>query len=199
MTAHSPIGKNPAEFGVEPITKEILFAHNDIDFKDETGIDHSKFSFGLKKSLLNYMHGINFEIPLKDWFDFKIPKTTIDPNYIHDCLLEEESFIFKGNSKLIFLDKNAQVENFIKSKKGNSSEFTRLTFHLKTNIIKLELERNKAEWLMKIFSKNSTENPIKITLQQLKTQFEEHFEDFELFWFSKPMQQLKENGVILSL
>jgi NAD(P)-dependent dehydrogenase (short-subunit alcohol dehydrogenase family) len=58
---------------------------------------------------------------------------------------------------------------------------------------------NKAEWLMKVFSKNSTENPIKITLQQLKTQFEEHFEDFELFWFSKPMQQLKENGVILSL
>jgi hypothetical protein len=113
--------------------------------------------------------------------------------------LEEESFIFKGNSKLIFLDKNAQVENFIKSKKGNSSEFTRLTFHLKTNIVKLELERNKAEWLMKVFSKNSTENPIKITLQQLKTQFEEHFEDFELFWFSKPMQQLKENGVILSL
>ena len=199
LTAHSPIGKNPAEFGVEPITKEILFAHNDIDFRDETGIDHSKFSFGLKKSLLNYMHGINFEIPLNDWFDFKIPATTIHPDYIHDCLLEEENFEFKGNSKLIFLDKNAQIENFTKSKKGYSQDFTRLTFHLKTNIVKIELEKNQAEWLMKIFSENSTENIKKITLQQLKIQFEERFENFELFWFSKPMKQLKENGVILSL
>ena len=199
MTAHSPIGNNPEEFGVKPLKKEILFAHNDIDFTDETGIDHSKFSFGLKKSLFNFMHGINFDIPLKDWFDFKIPKTTIHPDYIHDCLLEEDNFIFKGNSKLIFLDKNANVEDFVKNTRAGSFEYTRLTFHLKTNIVKIELEREKADWLMKIFAENSTDNPKKITLQQLKTQYEELFEDFELFWFSKPIQQLKENGVILSL
>lgn len=199
MTAHSPIGNNPEEFGVKPLKKEILFAHNDIDFTDETGIDHSKFSFGLKKSLFNFMHGINFDLPLKDWFDFKIPKTTIHPDYIHDCLLEEENFVFKGNSKLVFLDKNANVENFVKKTRAGAFEYTRLTFHLKTNIVKIELERDQADWLMKIFAENSTDNPKKITLQQLKTHFEEQFEDFELFWFSKPIQQLKENGVILSL
>lgn len=199
MTAHSPIGNNPEEFGVKPLKKEILFAHNDIDFTDETGIDHSKFSFGLKKSLFNFMHGINFDLPLKDWFDFKIPKTTIHPDYIHDCLLEEENFVFKGNSKLVFLDKNANVENFVKKTRAGAFEYSRLTFHLKTNIVKIELERDQADWLMKIFAENSTDNPKKITLQQLKTHFEEQFEDFELFWFSKPIQQLKENGVILSL
>lgn len=199
MTAHSPIGNNPEEFGVKPLKKEILFAHNDIDFTDETGIDHSKFSFGLKKSLFNFMHGINFDLPLKDWFDFKIPKTTIHPDYIHDCLLEEENFVFKGNSKLIFLDKNANVENFVKKTRAGAFEYTRLTFHLKTNIVKIELETVQAAWLMTIFAENSTDNPKKITLQQLKTQFEETFEDFEIFWFSKPIQQLKENGVILSL
>ena len=199
MTAHSPIGNNPEEFGVKPLKKEILFAHNDIDFTDDTGIDHSKFSFGLKKSLFNFMHGINFDIPLKDWFDFKIPKTTIHPDYIHDCLLEEENFIFKGNSKLVFLDKNANVENYVKNTRAGSFEYTRLTFHLKTNIVKIELEQDQAAWLMKIFAENSTDNPKKITLQQLKMQYEELFEDFELFWFSKPIQQLKENGVILSL
>ncbi len=199
MTAHSPIGNNPEEFGVKPLKKEILFAHNDIDFTDETGIDHSKFSFGLKKSLFNFMHGINFDLPLKDWFDFKIPKTTIHPDYIHDCLLEEENFVFKGNSKLIFLDKNANVENFVKKTRAGAFQYTRLTFHLKTNIVKIELETDQARWLMKIFAENSTANPKKITLQQLKTEFEETFEDFEIFWFSKPIQQLKENGVILSL
>lgn len=199
MTAHSPVGINPEAFGVTPIKQEILFANNDIDFTDKTGIDHNKFSFGLKKSLFNYMHGINFEISLQDWFDFKIPKTTIHPDYIHDCLLDEEDFKFKGNSKIIFLTKNVIAENRVKTKKQNTYTYTRITFHLKTNIVAIDLDQDKANWLIKMFEDNSTENAKKITLQQLKTQFEENLEDFELFWFSKPIQQLKENGIILSL
>jgi len=53
--------------------------------------------------------------------------------------------------------------------------------------------------LIKIISENTFENPKRITLQQLKNSFEEYFDDFKLFWFSKPIQQLKENGIILSL
>ncbi|AZA83788.1 radical SAM protein [Chryseobacterium lactis] len=199
MTAHSPVGISPEDFGVTPIKQEILFANNDIDFKDQTGIDHNKFSFGLKKSLFNYMHGVNFEMPLQEWFDFKIPRTTIHPDYIHDCLLEDHQFTFKGNSKVVFLTKNVIAENRVKNKKKYSGTYTHLTFHLKTNIVKVELEQEKAEWLMNMLEENSIENQKKPTVQQLKTQFEENFEDFELFWFSKPMQQLKENGVILSL
>ena len=199
MTAHSPIGISPEEFGVKPKKKEILFANNDIDFIDETGIDHSKFGFGLKKSLFNYMHGINFEMPLQDWFDFKIPNTNIHPDYIHDCLLVEDDFKFKGNSKIIFLAKNPVVENFVKSKKGNSWNVSQLTFHLNTNIVKIELDQEKAQWLLNIIQENPIEKPQKTTLLQLKNNFEESFDDFELFWFSKPVQQLRENGIILSL
>jgi hypothetical protein len=54
MTAHSPVGLNPEEFGVTPIKQEILFANNDIDFTDKTGIDHGKFSFGLKNLIQLY-------------------------------------------------------------------------------------------------------------------------------------------------
>ena len=199
MTAHSPVGINPEEYGVIPVKQEILFANNDIDFTDKTGIDHSKFSFGLKKSLFNYMHGINFELPLQDWFDFKIPRTTIHPDYIHDSLLEEDNFSFKANSKLVFLDKNVIAKDIIKTKKGNSWELKQIIFHLKTNIVKIELEKEKGDWLIQILEDNHIQNPKKMTLQQLKNQFEENFEDFELFWFSKPIQQLKENGIILSL
>ncbi len=199
MTAHSPVGISPEDFGVIPVKQEILFANNDIDFKDKTGIDHNKFSFGLKKSLFNYMHGVNFEMPLQEWFDFKIPRTTIHPDYIHDCLLEDGQFSLKANSKVIFLTKNVIAENRVKNKKKYSGTYTLLTFHLKTNIVKVELEQEKAEWLMNVLEENAIENSKKPTIQQLKNQFEENFEDFELFWFSKPMQQLKENGVILSL
>ncbi|MDR4950674.1 B12-binding domain-containing radical SAM protein [Chryseobacterium sp. ES2] len=199
MTAHSPVGMSPEDFGVVPVKQEILFANNDIDFKDKTGIDHNKFSFGLKKSLFNYMHGVNFELPLQEWFDFKIPRTTIHPDYIHDCLLEDGQFSLKANSKVVFLTKNVIAENRVKNKKKYSGTYTLLTFHLKTNIVKVELEQEKAEWLMNVLEENAIENSKKPTIQQLKSQFEENFDDFELFWFSKPIQQLKENGVILSL
>ncbi|WP_295230467.1 radical SAM protein [uncultured Chryseobacterium sp.] len=199
MTAHSPVGQNPEAFGVIPVRQEIQFAHNDVDFKDQTGIDHNRFSFGLKKSLFNYMHGINFELPLQEWFDFKIPATTIHPDYIHDCLLDNEDFKFKPNSKIVFLAKNVIAENRVKIKKKYSGAYTLLTFHLKTNIVKAEMEQEHAEWLMGILKEHDIENPKKLMLQQLKVYFEEQFENFELFWFSKPMQQLKENGVILSI
>ena len=199
MTAHSPVGLHPEEFGVIPIKQEILFANNDVDFTDRTGIDHGKFSFGLKKSLFNYMHGINFELSLQEWFDFKIPKTTVHPDYIHDALLENDDFTFKGNSKIIFLAKNVIAENRIKTKKKYNYTYTKITVHLKTNIVTVDLDEGHAEWLMTMFNEYSIENMKKPTLQQLKAHFEENFENFELFWFSKPMQQLKENGVILSL
>ncbi len=118
MTAHSPVGMSPEDFGVVPIKQEIRFANNDVDFKDNTGIDHNKFSFGLKKSLFNYMHGINFEMPLQEWFDFKIPRTKIHPDYIHDCLLDDGQFNLKLNSKVVFLTKNVIAENRIKIKRN---------------------------------------------------------------------------------
>ena len=199
MTAHSPVGQNPEKFGVTPILQDIQFANNDVDFIDQTGIVHGKFGFGLKKSLFNYMHGINFDLPLQEWFDFKIPKTTIHPDYIHDCLMHEEEFSFKANSKLVFTENNALTNPIIKTKKGNSWNVTQLTFHLKTNMVKIELDQAKATWFMEILSSYSIENPKKLILQQLKELYEKNFEDFELFWFSKPIQQLKENGIILSL
>src|SRR5690606_35800859 len=57
LTTHSPIGKNPQDYGVTPHYNTITFANNDVDFSDSTGIDHTKFSYGLKKSLFNFMHG----------------------------------------------------------------------------------------------------------------------------------------------
>ncbi len=199
LTAHSPIGLKPEEFGVTPVQKEISFANNDIEFTDETNIDHTKFSYGLKKSLFNYLHGINFEIPLQDWFDFKIPKTTVDPNYIHDCLLDDENFKFNGNSKIVFPINDFIEESILKTKKNISYQNTKLTIHLKTNVLSILLEEEKATWLMKTIKSNPIQHSKLITLQQLKDDYEETMDDFELFWFSKPVMQLRENGIILLL
>ncbi len=197
MTAHSPVGLNPKEFGVIPDVKEISFANNDIQFKDKTGINHDKFSFGLKKSLFNYMHGICFDYDLQDWFDFIIPKTKIHPDYIYNCL-QEQTFDLKLNSKIVFIGNQPSVSEYTKSKKGKTFEMLRLEFHSKTNLISIELEKEKGNWLVEVLQKIHYTSNTKLTLQNLKSDFETHFDDFEIFWTSKPILKIREL-LVLSL
>ncbi len=197
MTAHSPVGMFPEEFGVIPEQNKITFANNDINFKDKTGINHDKFSFGLKKSLFNFMHGICFDYDLQDWFDFKIPKTKIAPHFISNCLEKEQSFTTKPNAKVVWLGKNPQVETFTKSKKGNSWEMMKLTFHNKTNSFDIVLNKPEGEWLVSVLELLSIQAEHKITFSQLKNSFESELADFELFWYSKPIQTLRKSGLLL--
>ena len=197
MTAHSPVGMFPEEFGVIPQTNTITFANNDIQFKDKTGINHDKFSFGLKKSLFNFMHGICFDYELQDWFDFKIPNTTITSDYIVSCLEKKENLSIKPSAKIIWKGGKPLTEVFTKSKKGNSWEMMQLTFHDKKEAITISLEKDKGEWLVKQLDLLSIDNEKPITFNQLKTNFELHFDDFELFWFSKSINSLKRFGLII--
>jgi hypothetical protein len=197
MTAHSPVGMFPEEFGVIPEKNQITFANNDINFKDKTGINHDKFSFGLKKSLFNYMHGICFDYDLQDWFDFKIPKTKIPPDYIVSCLEKKYDFNTKPSAKIVWLGVTPISENFTKSKKGNSWELTKLTFHHKTETFDISLEKEKADWLVSTLEKVSVYGESKSTFNQLKSDFETYFEDFELFWYSKPIATLRGFGLLV--
>jgi hypothetical protein len=197
MTAHSPVGIFPEEFGVIPEQNEITFANNDIQFKDKTGINHDKFSFGLKKSLFNYMHGICFDYELQEWFDFKIPKTTIPSDYIVSCLEKEESLNTKPSAKIVWIGGKPLSEAFSKSKKGSSRQMLKLIFHDKRETIQISLDKDKAEWLVTTLESLSIFQNKNQTFAQLKTDFETHFEDFELFWFSKPMNTLKDFGLLV--
>jgi hypothetical protein len=198
MTAHSPVGMNPEEFGVTPQLNEITFANNDIQFKDKTGINHDKFSFGLKKSLFNYMHGICFDYPLQDWFDFKIPNTKINPDYIYECLQEENHLQTKPNAKIVWIGGSPFAEVFTKSKKGNSWEMMKLTFHDKRESFEVTVEKEKGEWLKLLLDKIAVTNDKRNSFQEIKADFENNgLEDFELFWFSKPMQTLKESNLLV--
>ncbi len=196
MTTHSPVGMFPEEFGVVPHQNEITFANNDILFTDKTGINHDKFSFGLKKSLFNYMHGICFDYELQEWFDFKIPKTKISPNYIIACLEKEDLFVSKPTAKIVWIGGKPATEFFTKSKKGRSWELIKLLFHSKTAAFDISLEKEKGLWLVNTLNTCSVCNEKPIIYSQLKTDFELYFEDFELFWFSKPIKLLKENGLL---
>lgn len=196
LTAHSPIGKNPEEYGVTPHYNTITFANNDVDFSDSTGIDHSKFSYGLKKSLFNFMHGIGFELPLQEWFNFDIPETTISHHFIEECLVNEQHFSTKPTAKIVWLGHYPLVEETSKTKKGQTFHQLHLTFHTKTDTITITLSKVHGDWFLEqleALKPNSDKLP---TFSQLKKDFETSFEDFELFWYSKPLLKLRDAGLL---
>ncbi len=197
MTAHSPVGMNPEQYGVIPEINPITFANNDVNFKDKTGIDHNKYSFGLKKSLFNYMHGICFDYDLQDWFDFKIPRTKIDENFIADSLNEEEKFNIKTTAKIVWIGGKPTLEHTVKTKKGNSWEMLTMTFHDKKESFTIQTNKLEGEWLAEILPKISISNNKIYSFNELKTDFETSLEDFELFWYSKPINTLREFGLLV--
>lgn len=197
MTAHSPVGMEPDAFGVIPQVNDITFAHNDIQFKDTTGINHDKFSFGLKKSLFNYMHGIGFDYDLQEWFDFKIPNTTIAPDFVLNCLNDTAELKIKSSSRVVWLGNKPSVTKTIKSKKGVSWELMQLVFHDKNDQCEIVLDLQKGEWLLVQLCLWSVHSSTNTNIGQVKADFETQFEDFELFWFSKPMSKLKDFGLLI--
>ncbi|MCB9240012.1 MAG: radical SAM protein, partial [Flavobacteriales bacterium] len=58
LTTHSPIAKEPEAYGITIGENETSFARNDLDYTDDTGMDHSAYHDGLRTALYNYMHGI---------------------------------------------------------------------------------------------------------------------------------------------
>ncbi|WP_028454204.1 B12-binding domain-containing radical SAM protein [Chitinilyticum litopenaei] len=90
-TVHSPVGKNPEEYGVQLIPlPEITFATNDVGFIDPTGVDHDALGRALNKALYNYMHGLCLDDDVRGWFaefvDERIPKPRVARHFIARAL-----------------------------------------------------------------------------------------------------------------
>jgi hypothetical protein len=203
MTAHSPVGMDPKKYKVRKETAAIgTFANNDIVHIDPTGTDHEAFSFGLKKSLLNYMHGIGLGEPLQKWFDpvamgFKTPKTTVSADYILNAIKEDELPVFKPAAKIVWLGHTATIEYFTQSKKGNTREMAGISFVTKKETYKIQVTKNQGDWFAAVLKKLSVDNIKKYTLQEVKDDYEAAgLEDFELFWDNKPVSTLKKHGLL---
>lgn len=199
MTAHSPVGLNPAAFKVQKVTDAVgTFANNDIEHTDPTGADHESFSYGLKKSLLNYMHGACFDYPLQKWFDHKVPRTGITPDYIRKAIEEPELPNANPHARIVFLGIKPKTETIIKSKKGNQWELLSLTFETKKETINIKVDVEQGRWLTGILQQIAVSNPKALTRQELKTSYEEAgLEDFELFWDNKPVNSLWKAGLLV--
>lgn len=198
MTAHSPVGLNPEKFLVKRAkATAITFADNDVEHIDPTGADHESFSYGLKKSLLNFMQGACLDYPLQKWFDFKVPKTTIDSGYIVSCITETEFNNHRANSKVVFIGTMPTMEMITKSKKGTQWQMASMDFNAKKETINIQIQPQQGEWLMQVLQQLHIDNGTAMTLAQVQESYTTAgLEDFELFWDNKPMNTLWRAGLL---
>ena len=199
MTVHSPVGLNPEKYGViNTIPEEGTFANNDLDHSDPTGCDHSVFSEGLKKSLFNYMHGIGFELPLQKWFDFKIPRTIIPKNFIERCLEVDEEREIKPSSKIVWLGNQPISRNYTKNKKGKQQAMISLQFYTKKENVEINIKENVGKWILEILELITIQSKKTITFEAFKNSFnEKNLGDFEIFWKSFTVAQLRDQGLLI--
>ena len=199
MTAHSPVGLEPEKYQVRKLTKVVgSFANNDIEHEDPGGAPHEDFGYGLKKSLLNYMHGHHLDYSLQKWFDFKVPATTIPKDYIRMQIEEPEYQPSPQNAKVIWLGGTPRVQRIIKSKKGAQWEVLSMVFETRKETFTISVEPRKGEWLSNLFPRIRIYNPAYMTLAQVKADYESAgLEDFELFWDNKPVNTLYRVGLLV--
>ena len=188
MTAHSPVGMEPEKYKVEPILEEITFANNDIQFKDSTDIDHDAFSYGLKKSLYNYMHDRCFDMPLQDWFDFNIPDTTVPYDFIVSSLENDNSmYQVSPHAKMVWIG-HAKISD------NNSST---LRIYNSVSITEVNLDSERLLWLSETLKAMTPQNESTMSYADFRKSYESQFDDFLLFWFEKPMERLREAGLLV--
>ena len=197
MTAHSPVGLDPQKYLVKKVSEEIgTFANNDIAHIDPTGTDHEAFGYGLKKALLNYMHAACFDFPLRKWFDFKVPKTTIDPNFIKNEI-EAPEYGASNSYKTIWLGVHPISTIVERSKKGSKWEEMSLKFQTNKNQIIINIDAAKGTWLLNLLPLLSIANGNGLTFIEVKENYvAAGLEDFELFWDNKPMNTLHKAGLL---
>lgn len=166
MTAHSPVGRNPAIFNVEksgPLFEG--FAENDYLHSDATGADHEKFSEGLKTSLFNYLNAIGLDKSLDFWFPFTVPKTAIPKNLIRNIISQKRYKSPSSKSRIYWIGGEPC------SSGENGNEIV-LTFINRENEFQLRMSREIYLWFIHIFPELEISNEQPFTFDKLKRTYE---------------------------
>jgi hypothetical protein len=199
LTVHSPVGLNPGKYNVKiENEKPGSFANNDLVYKDLMGTTHELFSEGLRKSLFNYMHGIGFKTSVSDWFNFKVPRTTIPPDYIRQIIDNREYESVKPKAGIIWLGGIPSIRYYTRRKKNLAFEMAELTFTTKKKNLVLLLKKEYGNWLIAKLDEISVFKTVLTTFGELEKSFETQTgDDFVLFWNSPSIRQLRENGLLI--
>ena len=199
MTAHSPIGLHPEQFGaIREANETAPFANNDLVHHDLSGCDHQAFGEGLRKALYNYMHGLCFDYPLQEWFAFDVPVTKVSPLFVERLLQEPFPEKEHPSTRVYWLGGPCELHGYQRKKKGKIQSCTLLLLHNKKQEISLPVEERLGHWLNNRLPMLSVRNRENFTLEALKQDYEGVLQqDFKRFLKSQIMRSLCQHGLIL--
>lgn len=214
MTAHSPVGVDPAGFDVMRISPTVdsarsdvpavatdrfdIFADNDLDHADPTGADHDLFAEGLRKSLFNYMHEVGFDLPLQQWFTFGIPATSIPPRYIERAIGHTADKDPRPNALVIWPGNLPSMAVFELQQGRKVVVMAELEFYSKQSQWLLEATVPVGQWLMDTLPTLLIGPHEPCSFVQLKDQYESAgLGSFGPFTQSPVWTQLRENGLLI--
>lgn len=202
MTAHSPVGKNPAKYQVTASGPEPgPFAWNDLWHDDPLGANHETFGPGLAKSLYNYLHGVALCEPLSFWFDFKTPRPTVPRQLIQQALGEADKPDFAQPNRRLFWLGNPPELSF-KTTGGSSPKDKKMTRAILTCYEQAEdFEVKTTEligpWLHQLLTRLSTDYDAKTLLKEAAATFPPAAGPWENFLQSPAWRLLREKGLLL--
>lgn len=197
MTVHSEVGRNPGKFNVTTDSPtDNPFANNEITCIDKKGCRHKDFAEGLRKALFNYMHGIGFDMPLDDWFNFDVPHTCLSPDFI-ELVLSSDNETPDKNKRLIWLGSTPALRTHEKNKKGKEISVTELIIDNKKSCASINITLPIGEYLCELLQKLSPSNSLTFTLADLEADFIKHnLGDFNKFLRSQAFSELQTTGLL---
>nr|WP_230688348.1 radical SAM protein [Hymenobacter jeongseonensis] len=195
MTAHSPVGKNPAKYQVTAIGPEPAgFAWNDLWHDDPLGADHETFGPGLAKSLYNYLHGVALDEPLGFWFDFKTPRPTTPRHLVQQALQAPEKPDFaKQNQRLFWLGNAPEI----RIEQGKKASRAVLTCYEQAEDFEVKTTETTGLWLHQLLTQLSHDYDTKVLLKEAAATFPTGEGTFEAFLQNPAWILMREKGLLL--
>jgi len=200
MTAHAPVGLQPTAYGVVHTGPEFGgFAENDYYHDDPKGAEHERFSEGLRVSLFNYMQGVGFDLPLSQWFNFKIPKTTVTADFVENAIANTAELQAKPSSRLYWLGYAPEIQFFEeKDEKGRKQQFAALSWYNKKGDAGIEMPADLGTWLHQLLGTIASDKGQMILFSELKSNFEKTgLKNFDAFINSDLWWRLREWGLLI--
>lgn len=190
MTAHSPVGLDPAAFGVMRVGPEFGgFADNDLYHEDPEGANHDLFGEGLRKSLFNFMHDNCLDVPVRDWFDFSAPPTSIEPDFIARSLALPEERVPRKNALLAWLGTPVL-------KREDDEGDVELIFFSRGREWVFPTDRPFGEWLHELLE-NAHHQAIPFANVSESLAVEEEFPDMDDLLKSPLWEEMKARGLVV--
>ena len=194
VTAHSPIGLNPANHGLRILGPESQgFAENDLLHQDRQGETPEWLGEGLRRSLLNYLERRGLTLNVRQWFDHSVPQPHVSSTWIRDLLKKKISRDdAQAERRFVWLGGQPVCER--------AKKRTRLILPGRSYDQTVTLANPQAQWLHDLIQHSTTQNnPSHLypLLREAKATFPGTVKEFEVFLSTTSWKKVRSAGLLL--